>query len=158
MSMKPHRIINLPVMILFGLVGVLSGLGAYTFYYAKGASYFSNDPLACVNCHIMREQYDSWQKASHHAVASCNDCHTPHSFFAKYWTKAENGFWHSKGFTLQDFHEPIQIRPKNQKVLNQNCKDCHRGLVHEIVSTQPPGGEQMDCVRCHANVGHGATR
>ena len=59
------------------------------------------------NCHIMQPQYDGWQKASHHGVAACNDCHTPHEFVPKYMVKAENGFWHSKGLTLQDFHEPI---------------------------------------------------
>jgi cytochrome c nitrite reductase small subunit len=117
------------MLLLCVLLGAVIGLGSYTFLYAEGFSYFSNDPKACMNCHIMREQYDSWQKASHHAVATCNDCHTPHNFVANYWTKAENGFWHSKGFTLQDFHEPIRIRPKNRRVLQANCIDCHRELV-----------------------------
>lgn len=62
------------------LIGMLTGAGGYTFYYAQGFSYFSNDPRACVNCHIMREQYDGWQKASHHGFAACNDCHMPHAF------------------------------------------------------------------------------
>ena len=100
------------ILILCVLVGVIAGLGSYTFHYAAGTSYFSSNPAACVNCHIMREQYDGWQKASHHSVASCNDCHTPHALIPKYLVKAENGFWHSKAFTLQDFHEPIRIRPR----------------------------------------------
>jgi cytochrome c nitrite reductase small subunit len=131
-------------------------MGGYTFYYAEGGSYLSNDPKACVNCHIMRDQYDGWQKASHHTVATCNDCHTPHDFFGKYLTKAENGFWHSKGFTLQDFHEPIRIRARNSKVLRNNCIECHRSLVSEILGH----GEDStaDCVRCHASVGHGPPR
>ena len=58
-------------------VGVLGGLGLVTFHYAEGTSYLSADPAACVNCHIMRPQYDAWQKASHHAVATCVDCHDP---------------------------------------------------------------------------------
>jgi cytochrome c nitrite reductase small subunit len=37
------------------LIGALAGIGGYTFYYAKGLSYLSNDPRACVNCHIMRD-------------------------------------------------------------------------------------------------------
>src|SRR5205823_3023502 len=65
------------------LVGTLLGTGAFTVRYAEGFSYLSNDPKACVNCHIMRDQYDGWQKASHHAVASpllnvaraCQTCH-----------------------------------------------------------------------------------
>src|SRR5690242_21688768 len=99
------------------LAGVVAGLGAYTFWYAEGLSYLSNDPRSCVNCHIMREQYDGWQHASHHAVATCVDCHLPHDLVGKYLAKAENGFWHSKGFTFQDFHEPIRIHSKNAAIL-----------------------------------------
>jgi cytochrome c nitrite reductase small subunit len=145
-------------MSLCTVAGAVLGLGGYTFYYAEGGSYFSNDPKACVNCHVMREVYDGWQKASHHAVAACNDCHTPHEFIPKYLTKAENGFWHSKGFTLQDFHEPIRIRPKNARVLEQNCIHCHAALVDEIVSHGDDAAGSFGCVRCHGAVGHGPTR
>ena len=58
------------------LVGVVVGVGAYTFLYAKGYSYLLNDPNACQNCHVMREQFDGWVKSSHHNAATCNDCHT----------------------------------------------------------------------------------
>src|SRR5512134_161926 len=108
--MERLRSRNVALLALFGMVGLLVGVGSYTFYYAQGASYLSNDPRACVNCHIMRPQYDGWQKSSHHFVATCNDCHVPHDFVRKYLTKGENGFWHSYGFTFQNFHEPIQMR------------------------------------------------
>ena len=58
-------------------IGLIAGLGMYTFIYAKGASYLTNNPAACANCHIMQEHYDGWVKASHRSVAGCNDCHTP---------------------------------------------------------------------------------
>ena len=32
------------------LVGLTIGIGGYTFVYAKGYSYLSNDPQACANC------------------------------------------------------------------------------------------------------------
>ena len=139
-------------------VGLFAGLGTYTFTYAHGLSYFSNDPRACMNCHIMREQFDGWQKSPHHAVASCNDCHTPKGFVPKYLSKAENGFWHSKGFTLQDFHEPIMIRAKNVTVLQQNCVACHEQIVDGI-NTHPGHPQKMlDCLHCHREVGHGPLR
>src|SRR3954468_12075239 len=90
-------------------IGVLVGLAGFTFRYGEGLSYFSTDPKACANCHIMRTEYDSWQKASHHTVAKCIDCHLPHELVPKYLAKGENGFWHSYGFTFQNFHEPIHI-------------------------------------------------
>jgi nitrite reductase (cytochrome c-552) len=39
------------------VLGAFAGLGAFTFRYAEGFSYFSTDPRACKNCHIMNEQY-----------------------------------------------------------------------------------------------------
>jgi cytochrome c nitrite reductase small subunit len=139
------------------LAGVLLGAGAFTVHYAEGFSYLSPDPKACVNCHIMREQYDGWQKASHHAVATCNDCHVPHALIPKYLVKAENGFWHSKGFTLQDFHEPILPRPVSSRILQHNCVHCHHDLVNDILG-HGPAGEKTNCVHCHAAVGHGPQR
>jgi len=139
-------------------VGLFAGLGTFTFTYAQGLSYFSNDPRACMNCHIMREHFDGWQKSPHHAVATCNDCHTPHSFIPKYLSKAENGFWHSKGFTLQDFHEPIMIRPHNSAVLQANCVSCHEQIVDGINTHRGDPHRMLDCVHCHREVGHGPTR
>ena len=55
----------------------------------------------------MNDQYASWSRGPHHGAARCVDCHLPHEFIGKYVAKAVNGYHHSKGFTLQDFHEPI---------------------------------------------------
>jgi cytochrome c nitrite reductase small subunit len=140
------------------LLGALIGVGGYTFWYGQGFAYLANDPGACKNCHIMNDHFDGWLKSSHHAVATCNDCHTPHSLIPKYVTKAENGFWHSKGFTLQDFHEPIRIRPHNKRLLNHNCVSCHEDLVSDVIVTHGDDESRLDCIRCHASVGHGPTR
>ena len=95
---------------LAGLVGAIVGLGAFTFAYAQGLSYLTNNPEACANCHIMREYYDGWNRGSHKAVAVCNDCHTPHdNIVAKYAVKGLNGFRHSYAFTTGDFEEPLRI-------------------------------------------------
>jgi cytochrome c nitrite reductase small subunit len=67
--------LTVPALVLCVLFGIALGAGAFTVRYAEGLSYLSTNPTACVNCHIMREQYDGWQHASHHAVATCNDCH-----------------------------------------------------------------------------------
>lgn len=137
--------------------GLLLGAGAFTFRYAEGLSYFSTDPAACVNCHIMQPQYDSWQKASHHTVAGCVDCHLPHDLVPKYLAKAENGYFHSKGFTLQDFPEPIQIRGSNKQILQENCLACHEGLVHDLVAGATVAADAVNCIHCHRSVGHGDT-
>jgi cytochrome c nitrite reductase small subunit len=139
------------------VVGMLLGLSGFTFHYGEGLSYFSKDPAACVNCHIMQPQYDSWQKSSHHTAATCIDCHLPHAFIPKWLAKGENGFWHSKGFTFQDFHEPIFIRERNQRVLHDNCLHCHSDLVPELLPGSTTDADAISCVHCHRSVGHGET-
>jgi cytochrome c nitrite reductase small subunit len=76
--------------VLAGILGCTLGLGGYTFVYAKGFSYLTNDPEACANCHTMREQFDGGTRSSHRAAAVCNDCHTPPGAIRKYVTKARS--------------------------------------------------------------------
>lgn len=136
-------------------LGLLLGVGSFTFSYAEGLSYFSSDPQACVNCHIMRPQFEGWQKSSHHAVARCVDCHLPTALIPKLIAKASNGWHHSKGFTLQDFEEPIRIKAGNSELLQENCIRCHEPIVHELVSGVQSDQDSVQCVHCHASVGHG---
>jgi cytochrome c nitrite reductase small subunit len=136
-------------------IGLALGLGSYTFLYAKGYSYLLNDPQSCANCHVMQEQFDGWEKSSHRAVATCNDCHTPPGLIAKYVTKAENGFWHSFAFTTGRFHEPIQIKDRNHEVTEKACRKCHEPIVQAIEASPSANHDnQTSCLRCHRNVGH----
>ncbi|MGE5692163.1 MAG: cytochrome c nitrite reductase small subunit [Candidatus Zixiibacteriota bacterium] len=141
------------------LMGLFFGLSGFTFHYAEGLSYLSNDPKACVNCHVMRDNFDSWQKGSHHAAATCNDCHVPHSLVSKLVTKLRNGYNHSKGFTFMDFPEPIRIKPANAMVLQKNCIGCHEKTVQDIAEhDETEEEESVLCVRCHTTVGHGGRK
>jgi cytochrome c nitrite reductase small subunit len=149
--------IGLGGVLLGVFAGTFVGAGAYTFRYAEGTSYLSNDPRACVNCHIMRDQFDGWQKASHHAAATCNDCHVPHDFVGKYLAKMDHGYRHSKAFTFQDFHEPIRITPGDLEIVQANCRRCHEQLVEEIDRVGHAAGT-TNCVQCHNGVGHGSAK
>ena len=140
--------------ILSVAVGMLLGSSLFVINYAKGLSYLSNDPGACTNCHVMQPYYDAWQRSPHAAVATCNDCHTPHDLIGKYVTKARNGWNHSVAFTLQNFDEPIQIKPFNAAILEENCRECHEELVNQITGHYGSEDEGPDCVRCHRSVGH----
>lgn len=143
-------------LLLAAVVGCVIGTAGFTFRYAEGLSYFSTDPAACANCHIMNDQFASWSKGPHHGEARCVDCHLPHDTIAKYLAKALNGYHHSKGFTLQDFHEPILIKPRNAEILQESCLRCHGDLVHDALVARPRSGDAGQCVHCHRNVGHGA--
>ena len=114
------------------LLGLALGVGVFTFSYADGAAYLKNDPAACANCHVMNPQYDAWLKSSHRAVATCNDCHTPHETIPKYLTKALNGWNHSVAFTTGNFHEPIRITERNERITEAACRTCHEDVVAAI--------------------------
>jgi cytochrome c nitrite reductase small subunit len=137
--------------------GILGGAGVYTAFYAQATSYLSSDPQACVNCHIMREVYDSWNRGPHQQAAVCVDCHLPHDFVGKWLAKAENGWNHSRAFTMQDFHEPLRVHAKNLEILEHNCRSCHADTVHQI-TTEVRADDSLGCLHCHADVGHGPTR
>lgn len=147
-----------PALPVCCLLGGLLGAGGFTFREGEGLAYLGSASATCANCHIMREHYDGWQKASHHAWATCNDCHVPHAVIPKYLVKGENGFAHSKAFTLQDFHEPIRIRAKSARIVQRNCLRCHGDLVSDMLTRARDAGEPFTCARCHDNVGHGPTR
>jgi len=135
-------------------VGIAAGLVGFTFVYAKGGSYLTNDPAACANCHVMSEQLAGWTKSSHRSVAVCNDCHTPHTFLGKYATKARNGFWHSFYFTSGTFPEPIQISAPSRAIAEATCRDCHAAVVDALEGQHRESGDAIACTRCHAGVGH----
>lgn len=136
-----------------GGVTALTGLGGFTFGYGGGAAYLSDNPAACANCHVMQGHFDGWQASSHHGVALCNDCHLSHHPVGRWVVKADNGFFHSLAFTTNEFHEPIQIKPRNRRVTQAACLHCHAEFVHSLLPTEE-GGDMLNCVHCHTDVGH----
>lgn len=151
-SRRVSRRVLIATIAASAVLGAAVGLGGFTFVYARGASYLTNDPAACANCHVMREHFAAWTKSSHHAVAVCNDCHAPPAGLAKYWVKAFNGFHHSVAFTSGDFHEPIGITERNRRVTEAQCRRCHGEIVDAIGGSSP--GDRISCIRCHGSVGH----
>ena len=139
-------------LLVAAVVGVAVAIGGYTFVYARGYSYMTNDPQACANCHIMQNHYSAWMKSSHRAVAVCNDCHTPPGLVPKYLVKAENGFRHSLAFTTGRFPEPLRITPADREVTEKACRKCHEEIVLAIEGHDEQGKTQ--CVKCHRTVGH----
>jgi cytochrome c nitrite reductase small subunit len=144
------------VVVAAVIAGAAIGLGSYTFIYARGYSYLTNDPAACANCHIMRDHFDAWTRSSHRSVATCNDCHTPPGLIPKYVTKATNGLWHSFYFTVGGFPDPLRITPRNQAVTEQACRKCHAELTDSIEGPRLASSHQSSlvCTSCHNTVGH----
>jgi cytochrome c nitrite reductase small subunit len=144
-----RTLLSLPFVIVAAALGLAVGVGGYAFAYAEGTSYLGNDPATCANCHVMSGHFEGWQQASHHAFATCNDCHTPAAPVGKYVTKATNGYHHSMAFTMGGFPDVIRARPESRAVVEGQCRHCHA----DVVAAMTAGGE-VSCVRCHDAVGH----
>lgn len=144
---------SLLIIGLLCLCGLAFGLGTFTFIYGKGYSYLQDNPQACVNCHVMRDQYDSWNKSSHHKVTTCNSCHAPENIYYKYINKMDNGFMHALKFTTGSYKEPIRIRQHNFNITMSACLKCHGELMSSAIH-QEPLREGRSCVACHREVGH----
>lgn len=152
-SRLPRTVLNFALAAAFGIA---AGLGLFTFLYAEGLSYFSDDPQSCINCHVMNEQYDAWNHSSHKAVATCNDCHAPPGTeVEKLIAKGINGWNHSVAFTTGNFPDPIRVTDFNASIAQRNCVDCHATAVNQMHFAGSLDVEQMSCVACHGNVGHG---
>ncbi|MFQ3586604.1 MAG: cytochrome c nitrite reductase small subunit [Fimbriimonadaceae bacterium] len=133
--------------------GAFVGMGAYVAWISNAVSYMTDDPEACLNCHIMTPMYASWQHSSHARAATCNDCHVPHdSTVHKLSFKAMDGMRHSAIFTMRREPEVIRARPEAKAVIQQNCLRCHADQLHHA-TVEPI--VSRSCIDCHREVPHG---
>ena len=154
---------------IYGLAGVALGVALVLVRLANATSYLSDDPQACINCHVMTDAYASWQRGSHGHTAVCIDCHVPHSsFVAKYAYKGQDGLKHSYVFTRRREPQVLGLSARAVPVVQANCIRCHSHQVMMISSVaQPPSAEeptppevavpQRHCWDCHQGV-HGKVR
>lgn len=149
------------ILPLFIVGGIVAGLGGYTVYMSRAHSYLSDDPSACINCHIMTPYYQSWDHSSHAQWATCNECHVPQdNILNGYAFKAKDGLYHATVFTLRA--EPQAIRPRDESygVIMNNCIRCHTQLNTEFVKTgmisysDVNEGKGKACWDCHTQVPH----
>ena len=143
------------------LIVFFVGNFVHSFYVSNAISYLSDNPKTCVNCHVMRSEFASWQHSSHREVAVCNDCHVPHdNVFNKYWFKAKDGFRHATMFTFRMEPQVIRMHEAGQAVVQENCKSCHQN-VNQSVSTRGVSLEDKLhdngklCWDCHRETPHG---
>jgi cytochrome c nitrite reductase small subunit len=149
---------RLPVILA---LGVLTGLLLVIFHISNAVSYMSNDPVACMNCHVMTPQFATWQKSSHARVATCNDCHVPQdNFIRTYLFKASDGMRHATMFTFRLEPQVIRIKSAGAAVVQENCIRCHGSLINEssivtVTHSMAQHGEGKMCIDCHRETPHG---
>lgn len=140
----------------YALFGVAAGAGFLLLRLSEMPSYLADSSTTCINCHIMRPQYDSWQHSKHREVASCNDCHVPHdSLLKKYAFKAKDGMRHATVFTLRREPQSIRAIDASSKAIQENCLRCHGQLLSNAFMLVDSARR---CTDCHHEVPHGKQR
>lgn len=137
---------------IYSLVGIAVGGALLLVRIANATSYLSDDPLTCINCHVMTDAYASWQRGSHGRVAVCVDCHVPHSnLVAKYAFKSRDGMRHSYVFTMRTEPQVLELSAGAVPVVQANCVRCHSG---QFAMIRLADTTERRCWDCHQNV-HG---
>ncbi|WP_298473095.1 cytochrome c nitrite reductase small subunit [uncultured Maribacter sp.] len=143
------------------LIAVFLGVGLFLAKEGEVVSYMSDNPEACVNCHVMTPVYNGWMHSSHREWANCNDCHVPHdNVVNKYFFKAKDGLYHASIFTLRAEPDVIKMQEASQKVVQANCIRCH---VQQVTQTKYVGWvdnhtenrTERQCWSCHQEIPHG---
>lgn len=149
---------QLPVILL---TGTIIGLGISLFQISRASSYLSDDPKACINCHIMTPEYTTWQHSSHKSVTVCNDCHVPQdNYFRKMYFKAADGMRHATIFTLRAEPQVIKIGEPGKAVVQENCIRCHEKMLGRVTAITVSGSNYKHgagglCWSCHRETPHG---
>ncbi|AHJ13422.1 cytochrome c nitrite reductase small subunit [Sulfurospirillum multivorans] len=137
---------------------------AYTIHISNALSYLTNDPKACINCHVMNTHYATWQHSSHARNATCADCHLPrNNFVDKYIAKAKDGLHHAFAFTFNLYTDEIKITKDGADRVQKNCIECHPRQSETVVHNNDLNHQNMSekgdyCWRCHRDVPHGLVR
>ena len=146
---------------VFVACGMLVGFGALAIHVGNATSYLSDDPKACMNCHVMAPQFATWERSSHARVTVCNDCHVPHNnAVSKYLFKAMDGTRHSFMFTFRMEPQVIRIHEAGAAVVQENCIRCHTHQTQNVkekfvtVDEVNHGGGKL-CWDCHRETPHG---
>ncbi len=159
---KPQGGWKYPAIIISGS---FVGLFIYAFFASRAYSYLSDDPSACVNCHIMSPYYATWSHSSHGRNTTCNDCHVPHNNVVnKYFFKAKDGLRHAAVFTIRGEDQALIAIDASSRVIMDNCIRCHQQLNTEFVKTGRMGFKDIEemngnaCWDCHRDVPHTRSR
>jgi cytochrome c nitrite reductase small subunit len=143
----------------FGMLGMVGGMALFVLHISRAASYLSDEPETCMNCHVMTTQYLTWQHSSHARVATCNDCHVPHDNpIHKFAFKAQDGLWHATVFTARWEPQVIKLSKRARPVVQANCQRCHGRVIEETAMSPHGADPNRACWDCHRETPHGTVR
>jgi predicted CXXCH cytochrome family protein len=132
--------------LLIGLVAVGLGIGSLHLY-----DYTENDPKFCLNCHLMKDTFHSWETSVHKSI----NCHTCHH---------ANLYEKNMMFFKMIVERPTEVSDRAHDktiVPSEKCVTCHQKENLEVSQVTRSQGhslhwfkENIECASCHAFKGH----
>lgn len=160
-------------LLVVALVFVVLLLGVTaSWMITQSALEATSGPDFCTTCHTMEPFARTFRKDVHGGsnrrglAAQCTDCHLRHDNVASYlWTKARFGLhdvWAQLTYDLDAIDWKAGLEHRERYVFDSGCLMCHRELEDArgnnaaFVAHRPYflGEIGMQCVSCHAQVGH----
>mgnify|MGYP006298719863 FL=1 len=158
--------------LIFIILGIIIGFPVFSMTYYTMAR--TSTPQFCSTCHEIVPAYEAWKTSSHvnnpqGIVANCMDCHLPppEDTVDFFYTKTLHG---AKDVLAHVMHgSEAYDRPQNRRkayknMKNENCKKCHRNLLHmpykrgamlaHRSALYGREGNERKCVDCHNKLVH----
>ncbi len=167
MKKRKWLLLVLGLILFLPLVAIAAWIVTETAIQATSSSEF------CSSCHTMQPFVETYALDTHGGrnprglAADCVDCHLPHESPARYLAaKVATGIHDGWAELAALFREPDWIAGLDQRgeyVYDSGCLLCHARL-QEAADQQPTavfahqtyfnGDGRLQCVTCHAHVGH----
>ncbi|MFP4035861.1 MAG: cytochrome c3 family protein [Desulfovermiculus sp.] len=124
--------------LIFIILGIVIGFPVFSMTYYTMAR--TSTPQFCSTCHEIVPAYDAWKTSSHvnnpqGIVANCMDCHLPppEDTVDFFYTKTLHGAKDVLAHVMhgsEGYDRPENRRKAYENMQNENCKKCHRNLLH----------------------------
>ena len=126
--------LSLPAVLACVAAGSALGTGGYAVYYGEGLSYLSNDPKACVNCHIMRDHYDGWAEGQPPRRRDLQRLPHPARLHPQVpGRRRRTGSGTPRGSRFRTSTSRSGSARRTAAVLQKNCIHCHHDVVRRTI-------------------------
>ncbi len=160
-----------------GIVGLLllSIVLVLLSFLGKEADRYTSTDSYCNSCHVHEHAHNSWLQTPHNHTAKqkvhCVDCHLPPRGQGFYKEKTKAGIRDIYAYYFKDsadfnWQQKSQVEFAKYHTFKQSCIHCHPKLFPPEFSENGElahwhylqNEEEMHCIRCHMNVGHGTDK
>ena len=137
-------------------LGAALGIGLFTVAYAKALSYVSDEPEACVNCHIMREQYEGWLRGPAPRGRHLQRLPRAARLLRQVALEGAERLPSQHGVHAPELPRADPDHAAQRRGARGELPALPRRVRGGAHAARATGARRRGCARCHAGVGHGS--